>query len=69
MSDTLSNKQFYTENKLLRQGNMDELATQVRGFQHMTANLFRPSFSSDYTTVRSMKSPAAAQSEQEEEEE
>jgi hypothetical protein len=63
MSD-LSNRQFYTENKLLSQGNMDELSTRVRGFQHLTSNIYRPSFSADYTNVQSMKSPAAAQQQQ-----
>jgi hypothetical protein len=60
-ANALSGNQFYTEQKLMSQGNMDELATRVRGYQNMTANAFRPSFSSDYTTVRSMQSPASAQ--------
>jgi hypothetical protein len=52
----ISNKQFNTERSLLEQGNEDELATRVRGTQNLTSNVFRPSFSSDYTTVRSMPS-------------
>jgi len=55
----LSNKQFNTERSLLEQGNMDELATRVRGVQNMTSNVFRPSFSQDLTTVRSMPSGTA----------
>jgi hypothetical protein len=56
----LNGGQFYTEQKLLGQGNMDELRTRVAGYQHMSANVFKPSFSSDYTNVRSMSSPARA---------
>ena len=59
-ADALSNKQFNTERSLLEQGNMDELATKVRGIQSMTSNVFRPAFSADYNTVRSMPSPASA---------
>lgn len=58
--DAISTKQFNTEHTLLSQGNTDELATRVRGVQNMTSNIYRPSFSSDYTTVRSMPSPARA---------
>lgn len=60
-SQALSNTQFNTERSLLAQGNADELAARVRGVQNMTSNVFKPSFSSDYTTVRSLKSPASAQ--------
>lgn len=56
----LSNKQFNTERSMLEQGNMDELATKVRGIQNMTSNIYRPAFSSDYTNVRPMPSPASA---------
>jgi hypothetical protein len=59
-ADALSNKQFNTERSMLEQGNMDELATRVRGIQSMTSNVFRPAFSSDYSTVHSMPSPASA---------
>jgi len=52
----LSNKQFGTEHNLLQQGNMDELATRVRGFQNMTSNIYRPSFSQDFTRVQAMPS-------------
>lgn len=54
--DALSNKQFNTEKSILSQGNEDELATRVRGTQNLTSNVFRPSFSSDYTKVHSMPS-------------
>jgi hypothetical protein len=53
---SLSNKQFNTERSMLEQGNMDELATRVRGIQNMTSNVYRPAFSSDYTHVQSMPS-------------
>jgi len=58
-AEALSNKQFNTEQSLLRQGNTDELATRVRGIQNLTSNIFRPSFSSDYTRVSSMPSGTA----------
>ena len=54
--DALSHKQFSTEHNLLQQGNMDELATRVRGFQNMTSNIFRPSFSQDLGHVQAMPS-------------
>jgi hypothetical protein len=54
--DALSNKQFGTEHKLLQQGNMDELATRVRGYQNMTSNIYRPSFSQDFSRVQGMPS-------------
>jgi len=57
----ISNKQFGTEHNLLQQGNMDELATRVRGFQNLTSNVFRPSFSQDYTRVQGMPSGTAFQ--------
>lgn len=69
MSDAISDKQFNTERTMLQQGNEDELATRVRGVQHMTSNVFKPSFSGDYTTVRSSRSPASASSGGMEEEE
>jgi hypothetical protein len=56
-SDGLSKRQFYTESNLLEQGNTDELDVRTRGLQNMTSNVFKPSFSSDYTTVRSTPSP------------
>lgn len=52
----LSNKQFQTERSILEQGNEDQLATRVRGVQNLTSNVYRPSFSQDYTSVRSMPS-------------
>jgi hypothetical protein len=52
----ISNKQFNTERAILEQGNMDELATRVRGTQNLTSNVFRPAFSSDYTQVHSQPS-------------
>ena len=63
-ADALSGKQFGTEQRMLQQGNMDELATRVRGYQNMTANVFRPSFSSDYNTVQGSQSAASAQPQQ-----
>jgi hypothetical protein len=54
--EAISNKQFGTERSLLEQGNTDDLAARVRGFQHATANIFKPAFPEDYTTVRSMPS-------------
>ena len=67
--DALSNKQFNTERAILAQGNEDELATRVRGIQNMTSNVYRPSFSSDYTTVHSMRSPASSEMFEDEDEE
>jgi hypothetical protein len=58
-SNALSNSQFNTERSMLEQGNMDELATRVRGVQNLTSNVFRPSFSHDLTTVRAMPSGTA----------
>jgi hypothetical protein len=58
-SNVLSNQQFNTERSILEQGNMDELATRVRGVQNMTANVFKPSFSHDLTAVRAMPSGTA----------
>jgi hypothetical protein len=55
----LSPRQFYTEQSITQQGNMDELANRVRGIQNMTSNVYRPSFSSDYSTVHSMPSGTA----------
>ena len=54
--EALSNKQFNTEQSMLRQGNMDELATRVRGVQNLTSNVYRPAFSSDLTSVHGMPS-------------
>jgi len=54
--EALSNKQFNTERSMIEQGNMDELATRVRGIQNMTSNVYRPSFSADYNRVQSMPS-------------
>ena len=58
-SDALSNRQFYTEQNMISQGNLDELATRVRGVQNMTANVFKPSFSSDYQAFQPNPSPAS----------
>jgi len=49
--EALSNKQFNTERNMIEQGNMDDLATRVRGIQNLTSNVYRPAFSADYTTV------------------
>jgi hypothetical protein len=57
--DALSNKQFNTERNMIEQGNMDQLATRVRGIQNMTSNVYRPAFSNDYTRVHSMPSGTA----------
>lgn len=54
--EALNRKQFSTQQSMLEQGNMDELRTRVAGFQNLTSNNFRPSFSEDYTKVRSMPS-------------
>jgi hypothetical protein len=67
--DALSTKQFNTEHSLLSQGNTDELTTRVRGIQNMTSNVFRPSFSTDYTKVHSMPSGTQFGENREEEEE
>ena len=55
-AEALSNKQFNTERSMLSQGNDDEMMTRVRGIQNMTSNIYRPSFSQDFTQVRSMPS-------------
>jgi hypothetical protein len=55
----LSNKQFNTERSMLEQGNMDELATRVRGIQNLTSNVYRPAFSSDYATAHRQPSGTA----------
>jgi hypothetical protein len=57
--NALSPSQFNTEQSILRQGNMDELASRVRGVQNLTSNVFRPAFSHDLTNVRSMPSGTA----------
>lgn len=54
--DALSNKQFNTEQSILHQGNVDELATRVRGIQNLTSNVYRPSFSQDFTHVQGQPS-------------
>jgi hypothetical protein len=58
---SLSPTQFNVERNIIAQGNPDELTTRVRGIQNMTSNVYRPSFSSDYTSVRSTQSPASAE--------
>lgn len=65
-ASALSNKQFNTEQAIIAQGNPDELTARVRGIQNMTSNIYKPSFSSDYTQVQSMRSPASAESMEEE---
>jgi hypothetical protein len=52
----LSGSQFNTQRAMIEQGNADDLITKVRGIQHMTSNVYRPSFSSDLTQVRGMPS-------------
>jgi hypothetical protein len=69
MSDALSPSQFNVERSILEQGNPDQLLTRVRGIQHMTSNVFKPSFSSDYTTVHRVPSPGATGEEEEMDEE
>lgn len=54
--EAISNKQFKTQQSLLQQGNMDALREKVGGTQTATSNVFRPAFSEDYNTVRSMPS-------------
>ena len=54
--DALSNNQFNTERSILQQGNMDELATRVRGIQNLTSNVYKPAFSQDFTAVHAMPS-------------
>jgi len=63
--NAISNKQFNTERAIIAQGNPDELTARVRGIQNMTSNVYKPSFSSDYTQVQSLRSPASAESEEE----
>jgi hypothetical protein len=58
--ESLSPTQFNTQRSLIHQGNTDELRAKVAGIQHATANIFKPSFSSDYTSVRYNPSPASA---------
>ena len=41
---------------MIQQGNMDELASRVRGIQNMTSNVYTPAFSSDYSTVHAKPS-------------
>ena len=67
----LSPKQFNTESNMLEQGNDNEMMTRVRGIQNMTSNVYRPAFSSDYTTVHSAPSEdhSAGGVEQEEDDE
>jgi hypothetical protein len=55
-AEALSNKQFNTEQSMLRQGNDDEMMNRVRGIQNMTSNIFRPSFSQDFSAVHAMPS-------------
>jgi hypothetical protein len=66
--DNLSTKQFNTERQILQQGNLDDLATRVRGVQNMSSNVYKPSFSSDYTQLAYNPSPARAQQYDQEEE-
>lgn len=65
----LSNKQFNTERTMVEQGNMDDLATRVRGIQNMTSNVYRPAFSADYSKVHQQPSGTAGGMETEEDEE
>ena len=58
-SDNLSTKQFNTEQSMLSQGTTDAVDARTRGIQNMTSNVFKPSFSSDYTTVRAAPSPGS----------
>lgn len=67
-AEALSPNQFNVERSIISQGNPDELATRVRGIQNMTSNVYRPSFSSDITSVHTMPSGTASGQKQEEEE-
>lgn len=69
MSDALSPSQFNVERSIMEQGNPDEIMRRVQGIRTATANIFKPSFSDDYRTVRSTRSPASAEAMQEEEDE
>ena len=69
MSD-LSGQQFNIERQLFSlSGGTSDIQDRVRGIQRRTSNVYRPSFSADYRTVRSMKSSAAAGQPEEGEEE
>jgi len=57
--DALNTRQFGIEQHMLSQGNMDQLANRVRGYQNMTSNVYRPAFSADYASVRSQPSGTA----------
>jgi hypothetical protein len=57
----LSPKQFNTERSIIEQGNMDDLATRVRGVQNMTSNVYKPAFSQDFNAVHSEPSGTAFQ--------
>lgn len=57
--DALNTRQFQIEQHMLNQGNTDQLSNRVRGYQNMTSNIYRPSFSGDYATVRAMPSGTA----------
>jgi hypothetical protein len=65
-SEALSNKQFYTEQNIIGQGNMDGLAARVRGIQNLTSNVYRPAFSHDYTAEH--RQPSGTEPGEEEEE-
>lgn len=53
----VSGNQFNRERNMIEQsGDSSELINRVRGFQHMTSNIFTPSFSHDLVTVRGMPS-------------
>jgi hypothetical protein len=62
--ESLAERQFYTQQNMIRQGNDDAMLNKVRGIQNMTSNIYRPSFSSDITTVRAMPSGTAPESEE-----
>jgi hypothetical protein len=57
--DALNTRQFQIEQHMLSQGNEDQLANRVRGYQNMTSNVYRPSFSGDYKTVQGAPSGTA----------
>jgi hypothetical protein len=65
---SLNANQFNVEQSILRQGNPSEEITRSRGIQNLTSNVYKPSFSSDYTSLRSFRSPASSGGQEEDEE-
>lgn len=61
----VSNVQFNTERSFIQQGNPSDELVKSRGLQNLTSNVYKPSFSGDYTTVRAFKSPARSAADEE----